>query len=54
MDASKKARLKALTEEIAELLYQETDPAAVKTLEGIEKAVRGHLLEHVLQETGFL
>ncbi len=47
MDVSKEARLKALTEEIAALLYEETDPEAVKTLEGIEKAVRGHLLEHV-------
>ena len=52
MDASKEARLKALTEEIAELLYEETDPEAVKTLEGIEKAVRGHLLEHVGPEIG--
>ena len=47
MDASKQARLKELTQELAELLYEETDPEEVKTLEGIEKAVRGHLLEHV-------
>ncbi len=47
MDESKQARLKALTEELAALLYEETDPDAVKTLEGIEKAVRGHILEHV-------
>lgn len=52
MDASKEARLKVLTEEIAALLYEETDPEAVKTLEGIEKAVRGHLLEHVGPEIG--
>lgn len=52
MDASKQARLKALTEELAELLYEETDPEEVKTLEGIEKAVRGHLLEHVGPELG--
>jgi hypothetical protein len=30
MDASKEARLKALTEESAALLYEETDPEAVK------------------------
>jgi hypothetical protein len=29
MDASKEARLKALTEEIAALLYEETEPEAV-------------------------
>lgn len=52
MDASKQARLQELTQEIAELLYEETDPEAVKTLEGIEKAVRGHLLEHVGPEIG--
>jgi hypothetical protein len=52
MDASKEARLKALTQELAELLYEETDPEDVKTLDGIETAVRGHLLEHVGPELG--
>jgi hypothetical protein len=52
MDASKEARLKALTQELAELLYEETDPEDVKTLESIENAVRGHLLEHVGPELG--
>lgn len=52
MDASKQARLKELTDELAALLYEETDPNEVKTLEGIEKAVRGHLLEHVGPELG--
>lgn len=52
MDASKQGRLKELTQEIAELLYEETDPEAVKTLEGIEKAVRRHWLEHVGPEIG--
>lgn len=52
MDASKQARFKALTEELAELLYEETDPEAVKTLEGIETAIRGHLLERVGPELG--
>lgn len=47
MDECKQARLKALTDELAALLYEETDPEAVKSLEGIETAVRGHLLEHV-------
>jgi hypothetical protein len=52
MDASKEARLKALTQELAELLYEETDPEDVKTLDGIETAVRGHLLEHIGPELG--
>ena len=47
MDAAKEACLQALTEELAALLYEETDPERVKTLEGIETAVRGHLLERV-------
>jgi hypothetical protein len=47
MDESKQARLNELTDELAALLYEETDPEAVQTQEGIEQAVRGHLLEHV-------
>jgi hypothetical protein len=52
MDASKEARLKALTEEIAALLYEETELEAVTTLAGIETAVRSHLLEHVGPQIG--
>ena len=52
MDASKEARLKALTQELAEILYEETDPEQVKTLAAIEEAVRGHLLEYVSPEIG--
>ncbi|MBE9109976.1 hypothetical protein IQ273_11205 [Nodosilinea sp. LEGE 07298] len=52
MDAAKEARLKALTQELAELLYEETAPEDVKTLEGIENVVRGHLLERVGPELG--
>ena len=54
MDAAKEARFKALTEELAELLYSETDPEQVKTLAGIEEAIRGHLLERVGPELGDL
>lgn len=52
MDAAKEARFKALTEELAELLYSESDSEQVKTLEGIEEAIRGHLLERVDPELG--
>jgi hypothetical protein len=52
MDADKKAQIQAHARAIAALLYEETDPEQVKTLAGIEEAVRGHLLEHVGPEIG--
>jgi hypothetical protein len=52
MDANKKAQIQAHARAIAALLYEETDPEQVKTLAGIEAAVRGHLLEHVSPEIG--
>ena len=53
MDSDKRAQIKAHTRAIAALLYEETDPKQVKTLAGIEEAIRGHLLEHVGPEMGF-
>lgn len=52
MEADKKAQIQAHARAIAALLYAETDPDQVKTLAGIEQAVRGHLLEHVSPEIG--
>jgi Tfp pilus assembly protein FimV len=52
MDAKKKAQIQAHARALAALLYEETDPEQVKTLAGIEAAVRGHLLEHVSPEIG--
>ncbi len=52
MDAEKKAQIQAHARALAALLYEETDPEQVKTLAGIEAAVRGHLLEHVSPEIG--
>lgn len=52
MDAEKKAQIQAHARALAALLYEETDPEQVKTLAGIETAVRGHLLEHVGPEIG--
>ncbi len=52
MDTEKKAQIQAHARAIAALLYAETDPEQVKTLAGIEAAVRGHLLEHVSPEIG--
>ncbi len=52
MDAEKKAQIQAHARALAALLYEETDPEQVKTLAGIEVAVRGHLLEQVSPEMG--
>lgn len=55
MDPSKRAQLKAHVRAIAELLYEETESASPKQLEnfeGIETAVRDHLLEHIGPEIG--
>lgn len=50
MDADKQAKLAEHARAIAAMLYEETDPEQVKTLAGIEEAVRSHLLEHVSPE----
>jgi len=52
MDADKEAQIHTHARAIAALLYEETDPAAVKTLAGIKATVRRHLLEHVSPEIG--
>jgi len=52
MDADKRAQVQAYTQALAALLYEETDPEQVQTLEGIETAVRGHILEHVSPAVG--
>jgi hypothetical protein len=52
MDVDKKAQIQAHAQAIAALLYEETDPEQVKTLAGIEEAVRKQVLEHVSPEIG--
>jgi hypothetical protein len=52
MDSNKKAQIKAHAQAIAALLYEDTDPEQIQTLEGIERVVRGHMLEHVSPEIG--
>jgi len=52
MNNAKKAQIQAYAQAMAALLYEETDPEQVKTLAGIEEAVRGHILEHVSPEIG--
>lgn len=55
MDASKAEQIKAHARAIAKLLYEETEtsnPQQLENFEGIEQAVRSHLLEHVGPEIG--
>ena len=54
MKADKAEQIKAHANAIAELLYEETDSEQVKTLEGIEKAVRKHLIDYVNPEVAKL
>jgi hypothetical protein len=52
MDSDKLQRIQAHARAIAALLYEETSPDQLTTLEGIETAVRGHILNHVSPEIG--
>lgn len=52
MDADKLQQIQAHARAIATLLYDETAPEQLTTLEGIEAAVREHILEHVSPEIG--
>ena len=52
MEAEKLEEIHAHANAIAKLLYEETDPEKIKTLEGIEQTVRQHLLDDVDPEIG--
>jgi len=52
MNADKLQQIQAHARAIAALLYDETTPEQLTTLEGIEVAVRGHILEQVSPEIG--
>jgi hypothetical protein len=47
MTPEKAQRLKACIQEIAAILYEETNAKELTTLESIEKTVRKQMLEHV-------
>ena len=46
-------RLKACSQEIAEILYRHTSEHELADLDGIEKSVRRQMLEHVSPEVAF-
>ena len=52
MDTDKLQQIQAHARAIATLLYDETAPEKLTTLEEIEVAVRGHIVEHVTPEIG--
>ncbi len=47
MDSSKEAQITAHALALAALLYEETEPEKLKTLGGIEEAIREHMQERV-------
>jgi hypothetical protein len=53
MNTQQTKRLQACVQEISEILYQNTPPENLTTLEGIEKAVRGHMLTEISPRVGF-
>ena len=52
MTPDKEEALKTHLEAIAQILYDESDPEAMKTLEGIELSVRRQIQAHVSPELG--
>jgi hypothetical protein len=50
MTPEEQARLKQSINDIAAILYRNTPPEQVKTLEGIEQAIRQHAQESVLPQ----
>jgi hypothetical protein len=52
MTPEQEQALKEHLHAIAQILYDESDPAAMKTLEGIEMAVRQQIQTHVSPELG--
>lgn len=52
MTPDKAAQLEGYLNAVAELLYEESDPEALRTLEGIEMTVREKIQAHVAPELG--
>ena len=50
METERLKKIKVHAQASAKLLYEETDSEKVKTLEGIEQAVRKHLIDYVNPE----
>jgi hypothetical protein len=53
MTPEEEERLQAAVKEIAAILYKNTSPSELQTLEGIEKTVRAQMLEQVSPKIAF-
>ena len=53
MTSEQEQALKAHLEAIAQILYDNSDPEAMQTLEGIELTVRQQIQAHVSPQLGF-
>jgi hypothetical protein len=53
MKIQEKKRLQACVQEISEILYRNTPPEELISLEAIEQAVRQHMLTEVSPRVGF-
>jgi hypothetical protein len=52
MTPEEEQSLKAHADEIAAILYRNTDPKTLKSLEDIEQTVRQHILQHLSPHVG--
>jgi len=52
MERDKQEQIQEHVRAIAAILYEDTPVEQLQTLEGIEKAVRAHILEHISPELG--
>jgi len=52
MNPEQEQALKAHLQAIAQILYDDSDPEAMQTLEGIEMTVRAKIQQHVSPELG--
>lgn len=53
MTPEEKERLQVAVKEIAAILYKNTSPSELETLEAIEKTLRSQILEHVSPKIAF-
>jgi hypothetical protein len=53
MTSEEQARLTQSINDIAAILYKDTPPEQLKTLEGIEQAIRKHAQDSVLPQLAF-
>ena len=53
MKASEKEELEACLKRVSEILYANSDPEKLETLEDIEKTVRDKVLEHISPKIAF-